>query len=191
MPKNNPLRKSRTAEDEDEQGHAADAYWMSEEDRETESADSDEEETERAEADEDQRAHSELYRAGKIDAYLHYLKMRPPVRESEPVTLRRSAPVVERPRYRSVEEDEERDVRLYGYQPRTIRRPSPRAPRLSSRQPRRNLARDIAVAASLSLAVGGVTGLIVYDRTSGGTFKEARVWALNRDLSKLRREPRP
>src|SRR5207248_4412600 len=51
-------------------------------------------------------------------------------------------------------------------------RPSPRAPRLSSRQPRRNLARDIAVAASLSLAVGGLTGLIVYDRTSGGTVAQ-------------------
>jgi hypothetical protein len=116
----------------------------------------------------DPRAHSELFRAGKIDAYLRYLKMRPAQRESEPVTLRRAMPIRERPHYRSLEDDEE--VHLHGFQRRPIRRPAPRAPRLAAQRHRPSHAREIAIATALSLAVAGVTGLIVYDRTSGGTL---------------------
>jgi hypothetical protein len=119
----------------------------------------------------DVQARSELYRAGKIDAYLRYLKMQPPARDAESVTLRRSIPVRERPAFRPYD-DEDREVHFYGYQRRSIRRSSSRVPRGTLRKPRRSLAKEIAIAVALSLAVGGVTGLIVYDRTSGGMIGE-------------------
>src|SRR5262245_39460009 len=72
----------------------------------------------------DGEAHRKLYRAGKIDAYLSYLKMRPAVRESEPVTLRRSIQASERPPRRPFYDEAERETRLYGYQQRSIRRSS-------------------------------------------------------------------
>ncbi len=171
MPKGNSLRKAGVAENrEDEDGPraAAQPYWEDGAEGEEAALDGS------ARRDSGNESKSELYRAGKIDAYLNYLKMRPQTRDGESVTLRRSAPVRDQPRYRSFEEDdEERDVRLHGYQQRSIRRPSPRAPRLPTREPRRKAGRDIALAASLSLAVAGLTGLIVFDRTSGGSLSQA------------------
>jgi hypothetical protein len=178
MPKGHSLPNFSTPDyerDEDElPQYSARQQWPAGEAEETETpAAPDENDDERPyeRGDDDGDAHEKLYRAGKIDAYLSYLKMRPAEREPEPVTLRRSIPFSERPSRRSFEEDTQRETRLYGYQQRSIQRPSPRAPRLAPRRPRRKgLAKEIAVAAGLSLAVGGLTGLIVYDRTSGGTL---------------------
>jgi hypothetical protein len=175
MPKENSLPKTSIEEywrDEDEAAqYGASQRWYREESQDPEIA----QEDDRAEANYDrideERSRSELYRAGKIDAYLRYLKMKAPAREAEPVTLRRSMAARERPPFRPYD-DEERSVQLYGYQRRPIRRPSIRSQRVYSRKPRRNRTKEIAIAACFSLAVAAVTGLIVYDRSSGGVIAE-------------------
>jgi hypothetical protein len=170
MQRGNPLARKSRAEILPEQDEPI-PYSFADEDQELEES-IDEREDDAERADDDRRGHPELYRAGKIDAYLRYLKMHPQARDAEPSTLRPPLPARERSSYRFFDEEEPRDVRLHGYQQRSIRRPLPRAPRLSSRKPRPSRAQEIAVAAGLSLAIAGVTGLIVYDRTSGGTLAQ-------------------
>jgi hypothetical protein len=176
MPKEtSPARRSvakylpkDSASPEDHRGR-----WQVGRDREIDAPDETADDSQQA-VEDDGKEHGELYRAGKIDAYMRYLKMQPPAREAEPVTLRQSATTRERPAYRFFDQEEEpREVRYHGYQQRAIRHPSPRGAHLSARRPQRRTGTEIAIAVTLSLAAAGVTGLIVYDRTSGGTLAQS------------------
>src|SRR4029078_5248798 len=60
---------------------------------------------------------------------------------------------------------------FFGHQPRPIRRPSQRLSRLPKRS-QYHWAREITIAAVLSVAVGSLTALVVYDRTSGGGISQ-------------------
>ena len=55
--------------------------------------------------------HPELFRAGKIDAYLRYMRMQPLPRDNEPTPLRRPSPMPRAPRR---EQREFRDYREPG-----------------------------------------------------------------------------
>jgi len=175
MPKEtSPARRSvakylpkDSASPEDHRGR-----WQVGRDREIDAPDETDDDSQQA-VEDDGKEHGDLYRAGKIDAYMRYLKMQPPVREAEPVTLRQSVSTRERPAHRFFDQEEEpREVRYHGYQQRAIRHPSPRGAHLSARRPQRRTGTEIAIAVTLSLAAAGVTGLIVYDRTSGGTLAQ-------------------
>ncbi len=126
-------------------------------------------------ASDDEQDHPELFRAGKIDAYLRYMRMQPLPRDNEPTPLRRPSPMPRAPRR---EQREFRDYRepgeehFFGHQPRPIRRPSQRLSRLPTRS-QHHWAREIVIAAALSVAVGSLTALVVYDRTSGGSISQA------------------
>src|SRR6185436_17205620 len=102
-------------------------------------------------ASDDEQDHPELFRAGKIDAYLRYMRMQPLPRDHEPSTLRRPSPMPQRAPRR----EPHRDFRDYrdpgeehfcGHQPRPRRRPSQRLSRLPKRS-QYHWAREITIAA--------------------------------------------
>ena len=116
MPKEtSPARRSvakylpkDSASPEDHRGR-----WQVGRDREIDAPDETADDSQQA-VEDDGKEHGELYRAGKIDAYMRYLKMQPPAREAEPVTLRQSATTRERPAYRFFDQEEEpREVRYH------------------------------------------------------------------------------